>query len=262
MEFWNDLNRILLTLIETSQKLLWYRSDAEQIFKQAEKILSRSPTKSDDIEIDPSQINKLIDMGFTEHQAQIALKRTKSDLNAAMELLLTQPDIDENENETKPSTSSYSHNDSFIPFRQFRQQYFQPNPTAIQSLEEMGFNHNDIIDALRICHNDQNLSCDYLLGDKQQKQNIIDAHNEQGLDPNSNLFKVIMENPSVQRAVNNPKIFFVMLQLYENQNLVTNFLNDPEIGTMLLQVSRIYHTERYQMDTSNSNQRDVQNNEN
>jgi len=169
MEFWNDLNRILLTLIETSQKLLWYRSDAEQIFKQAEKILSRSPTKSDDIEIDPSQINKLIDMGFTEHQAQIALKRTKSDLNAAMELLLTQPDIDENENETKPSTSSYSHNDSFIPFRQFRQQYFQPNPTAIQSLEEMGFNHNDIIDALRICHNDQNLSCDYLLGDKQQK---------------------------------------------------------------------------------------------
>jgi len=53
-----------------------------------------------------------------------------------------------------------------------------------------------------------------------------------------------------------------MLQLYENQNLVTNFLNDPEIGTMLLQVSRIYHTERYQMDTSNSNQRDLQNNEN
>jgi hypothetical protein len=44
-----------------------------------------------------------------------------------------------------------------------------------------------------------------------------------------------------------------MLQLYENPSLVTSFLNESEFGNMLLQISRIYHTERYQMDTSNSN---------
>jgi hypothetical protein len=84
-------------------------------------------------------------LGFTEQQAENALKRTKLetkkffflknsnfsllryDLHAAMELLLTQPDIEHNENETTPF---YSHNGSFIPFRQFRQQYFRANPTV------------------------------------------------------------------------------------------------------------------------------------
>jgi hypothetical protein len=45
-----------------------------------------------------------------------------------MELLLTQPDIDDSENKT--ITPSYSHKGPFISFRQFRQQYFQPNPTV------------------------------------------------------------------------------------------------------------------------------------
>jgi hypothetical protein len=139
-------------LIETSQKLLWYRSDAEQIFKQAEGILqfisslpllflieilskasipeSTGPTN---IEVHQYQISNLVELGFTEKQAQIALKRTKFDLHAAMELLLVQPDIDDNEKETKmltKTTSLYSRNGPFIPFRQFLQQYFQPNPTV------------------------------------------------------------------------------------------------------------------------------------
>lgn len=50
--------------------------------------------------------------------------------------------------------------------------------------------------------------CDYLLGDKRQQQNIINADNEHGLDPNSRMFQAIMENSFVQRAINNPKIFF------------------------------------------------------
>jgi len=195
-------------------------------------------------------------MGFTEQQAQIALKRTKYDLRAAMELLLIQPDIVDDEKETKPlnkTTPFYSHNGPFIPFRQFRQQYFQPNPIVVASLKEMGFNHDDIIKALRMCRNDQNLACTYLIADEQQQQNVIDADSDQSLDPNSSMFHAIMENPVIQRILNNPKIFFVMLQLYENPSSISTYINDPEIGNMLLQISRIYHTERYQMDTSNNN---------
>jgi hypothetical protein len=82
-----------LTLIEISQKLLWYRSDAEQIFRQVESIfypklksvviyycigiLSQSSNPSDEIEINSNHINYLIDIGFTEQQARFALKRTK-----------------------------------------------------------------------------------------------------------------------------------------------------------------------------------------
>lgn len=50
----------------------------------------------------------------------------RCNLNAAMELLLSGQDIDTNTEETP--VSWYSHNGPFIPFRQFRQQYFQPNP--------------------------------------------------------------------------------------------------------------------------------------
>ncbi len=47
-----------------------------------------------------------------------------------------------------------------------------------------------------------------MVGDKDQRQTLIDVDNDQGLDPNSNLFKSFMENPTIQRAVNDPKIFF------------------------------------------------------
>jgi hypothetical protein len=35
-----------------------------------------------------------------------------------------------------------------------------------------------------------------------------DAESEQGLDPNSSIFQSIMQNPIVQRTLNNPKTFF------------------------------------------------------
>jgi len=50
--------------------------------------------------------------------------------------------------------------------------------------------------------------CDYLIGDEQQQQTIREANSQEGLDPDSNLFKAVMENPYIQRAVNNPKLFF------------------------------------------------------
>ncbi|CAF1029510.1 unnamed protein product [Rotaria sordida] len=247
-EFRTDLSRVLLTLIETSHKLLWYCADAENIFQEAEEILSKSPrTDSNHTEKHQNQIEKLVNMGFTEQQAQQALERTKYDLNAAMKLLLTEKDTDDNEKGRKNLHKTkffYSRNGPFIPFREFRKKCFQPNSLAIQSLEDMGFNHDDIIHALRICYNNGNLACEYLITDKEQ-QNILDAINEQGLDPNSNMFQAIMENSVIQRAINNPKIFLVMLQLYENPSTITTYLNDPEVGNMLLQISRIYNAERY-----------------
>jgi hypothetical protein len=41
-----------------------------------------------------------------------------------------------------------------------------------------------------------------------------------------------------------------MLQLYENPSSIVTYINDREIGNMFLQISRIYHAERYQMNTS------------
>lgn len=135
-------------------------------------------------------------MGFTTRQAQIALKRTKfvflfstknkrnefylnrNDLHAAMDFLLTNVESIEDENEQiveeeeqevqqqqqQPNVETietlplFSRQGPFVSFRQYRQQKFQPNQRAIQSLKDMGFNHDDIVEALRKFHNDQNLA--------------------------------------------------------------------------------------------------------
>ena len=44
-----------------------------------------------------------------------------------------------------------------------------------------------------------------------------------------------------------------MLQIAENPATITNYLNDPDIGNMLLQISRIYHAERENMNTPTAN---------
>ncbi|CAF0791010.1 unnamed protein product [Adineta steineri] len=295
-EFRTDLNRILITLIETSQKLLWCHPDAENIFKQAEEFLLRSSTSPEestnpttisttnhDTETRRGLISKLVELGFTEQQARIGLKRTRYDLSAAMDLILARPDITDDNNESDQENESpiinkfeierkplFSRNGTFISFRKFRQQRFQPNMKAIQSLKEIGFAQDDIVTALRMFNNDKNLACEYLLSDKQQQQNMNDAETEQGLDPNSSIFQSIMQNSIVQRTLNNPKTFFsnliyfillirfsffpqillVMLQIAENPTTITNYLSDPEIGNMLLQISRIYHAEKENMNTT------------
>ena len=47
-----------------------------------------------------------------------------------------------------------------------------------------------------------------------------------------------------------------MIQIAESPTSIAKYLNDPEIGNMLLQISRIYHAEKENMNTSTSNRRD------
>lgn len=44
----------------------------------------------------------------------------------------------------------------------FHQQYFDPNPRAMKNLTEMGFNPDDVFQALRITNNDQLNAVSYI----------------------------------------------------------------------------------------------------
>ena len=52
------------------------------------------------------------------------------------------------------------------------------------------------------------IQCEYLLADREQRETIAEANSDTGLDPNSNIVRSILENPVVQRTLNNPKTFF------------------------------------------------------
>ncbi|CAF0741563.1 unnamed protein product [Didymodactylos carnosus] len=271
-DFHTDLNKILCTLIDAAQKLLYCRPDAEAIFKQADELLTNSTSPLDEEarttddtinqkDYRQRQLSKLCDMGYNEDRARYALKKTRYDLNASMEWLLNHEEesipndnssADENDEDDTPQQESSSSNTNmslfsptgpFRSFREIRQQRFRPSRSALNSLKEVGFSEEDILVALRACNNDKNVACEWLLGEKNSHRDDY----ESGLDPESSIYKAIMSNSVVQIALNNPKTFFVMLQIAENQASLTQYLNDIEIGNMLLQISRIYHAEKDNM---------------
>ncbi|CAF0784619.1 unnamed protein product [Didymodactylos carnosus] len=270
-DFRSDLNKILISLIDAAQKLLYCRPDAEAIFMQAEELLTKSSLSCEESrtteetinqkEYKQRQLSKLCDMGYSGDRAKYALKKTKYDFNASMEWLLTHEDetisnedssTDESDDDDKEQQESSSYDKKlslfsptgrFRSFREIRQQRFRPSISALNSLKEVGFSEENILVALKACNNDKNAACEWLLGER----NSTSDDYENGLDPESNIYKAIMNNSSIQIALNNPKTFFVMLQIAENQTSIMQYLNDTEIGNMLLQISRIYHAEKDNM---------------
>ncbi|KAJ8300581.1 hypothetical protein KUTeg_022100, partial [Tegillarca granosa] len=181
-DFQSEHRKILVSLIEASQKLLCMNPEASKIFKQAEELLNeKSETK-----IDESSLKQLTDMGFSELRAKKALILNKMSVMMAMDWLIqheSDPDIDTSipgmneELETSDSQSdemsaSGGHEEKgdnstdFSPshpvstnilrsLRAFRRREFKPNQRALQHLIEMGFPEKDVIEALRYARNDQ-----------------------------------------------------------------------------------------------------------
>ncbi|XP_038961285.1 ubiquitin-associated domain-containing protein 1 isoform X1 [Rattus norvegicus] len=142
-----------------------------------------------------------------------------------------------------------------------RKKEFRADARAVISLMEMGFDEKEVIDALRVNNNQQNAACEWLLGDRKPSPEELD----QGIDPNSPLFQAILDNPVVQLGLTNPKTllgFCFLNQLHslliqagltsvfqssfedmlENPLNSTQWMNDPETGPVMLQISRIFQT--------------------
>ncbi|KAL3871497.1 hypothetical protein ACJMK2_039491 [Sinanodonta woodiana] len=265
--FQTELRRILISLIETSQKLLCLNPEASKIFKQAEAILSDPPSPK----IDESSVKQLIDMGFSENRAKKALLLNSMSVMSAMEWLLqheNDPDIDSSFPEREiPKADNSSANmepeadgavggkiqvtDTEIPsharvsnilqsLRAYKRREFTANPKALQHLIEMGFDEKDATEALRISRNDREAACEWLLGDRKQCPDDVDK----GLDVDGPIYKAIMANPTVQLGLNNPRCLLAFIQMLEQPHTASQWLNDPETAPVLIQVSRIYHAEK------------------
>lgn len=106
---------------------------------------------------------------------------------------------------------------------------FKPSSRAVQSLSEMGFEEKNIIEALKITGNNQinavsnlykfnfitlqiyaSFQCEWLLGERRHSLQNVDKE----LDPGSQIYKVIMNDPRIQLSLTNPnmllgKIIFI-----------------------------------------------------
>ncbi|KAK7094832.1 ubiquitin-associated domain-containing protein 1-like [Littorina saxatilis] len=263
VDFQTELRRILVSLIEASQRILCLNPSAAKIFKQAEEMLSEPLPQP---KIDAGALKQLTDMGFPESRAKKALLLNKMAVMAAMDWLFqneNDPDIDTPlpeldeaasaatqeptamsgaEGSTSPtegeSTSGgLPHYTNILDtIRAFKKREFRANPRALQRLIEMGFGETESVEALRMFRNDQDAACDWLLGDRRERAAVV----EEGLDPSSLVYQAIMENPTVQLGLNNPRCLLAFLQMLENPIAANQWLNDPETGPILMQVSRIY----------------------
>ncbi|XP_077986741.1 ubiquitin-associated domain-containing protein 1-like [Glandiceps talaboti] len=253
-EFSKELRKILLTLTETSHRLLCLNPDAVEIISQASEILEDEQTSAN--KVDEKALQQLKDMGFPENRATKALLLNRMSAVDSMEWLLKHqddPDIDKPlttaeesqiTEDIKPklegATGGNLDSDLAI-FTQFRKRTFKPNQRAFLRLKEMGFDEKDIIDALKVNGNNEKAACDWLLGDRKPSVDELEI----GLNQSSPLFHAIVNDPVVLLGLSNPRTLLAFEHILENPTSSSDYLNDPVIGPVLIQISRIYQTEKH-----------------
>ncbi|XP_064616494.1 ubiquitin-associated domain-containing protein 1-like isoform X2 [Liolophura sinensis] len=256
VHFQAELRKILISLIEASQKILCLDPEAAKIFKQADEIMNEN--SADKTKIDKASLQQLVDMGFPEVKARKALKLNRMNVMEAMEWLFqhesdpdTEVTVSTEEQEpvseegavggSDPAEGEPSHVNKLLEnFRAFRRREFKPNSRSLQNLVEMGFDEKEAIDALRVSGNNQDAACDWLLSETRPVPDDLD----QGLDTSGPIYQAIMANPTVQLGLNNPRSLLAFLQMLDNPFSTSQWLSDPETGPMLVQISRIYHAEK------------------
>ncbi|XP_069330921.1 ubiquitin-associated domain-containing protein 1 isoform X2 [Eulemur rufifrons] len=255
-DFQTELRKILVSLIKVAQKLLALNPDAVELFKKANAMLD----EDEDERVDEAALRQLTEMGFPETRASKALRLNHMSVPQAMEWLIEHaedPAIDTplpgqaspgaagatagtSEAAAGTSTDDEEARDELTEiFKKIRRKReFRADARAVVSLMEMGFDEKEVLDALRVNNNQQNAACEWLLGDRKPSPEELDK----GIDPDSPLFQAILDNPVVQLGLTNPKTLLAFEDMLENPLNSTQWMNDPETGPVMLQISRIFQT--------------------
>jgi len=172
--------------------------------------------------VDAVALQQLQDMGFKENRAKKALLLNKMNTQTAMEWLF------EHEED--------SDIDDPIPKVQLKQiakeeASFVPDENIVEELASMGFPKEEIRNALRATNNNLEAATAWLLGDREQALQEDNFRIE-----NNPIIEKILSDPQLQTSLQNPKVFQAFKSLVEDPESASQYLNDPEIGPILLQV--------------------------
>lgn len=254
-DFQTELRKILLSLIEVAQKLLALSPGAVELFAKANAMLD----EDEDERVDETALRQLTEMGFPESRAVKALRLNHMSVPQAMEWLIEHADdpaidtplpgqaspgaagaeaLAEAAADSREGDEEARDELTGIFKRIRRRRAFRADARAVISLMEMGFDEKEVMDALRVNNNQQSAACEWLLGDRKPSPEELDK----GIDPDSPLFQAILDNPVVQLGLTNPKTLLAFEDMLENPLNSTQWMNDPETGPVMLQISRIFQT--------------------
>ncbi|XP_015521916.2 ubiquitin-associated domain-containing protein 1 [Neodiprion pinetum] len=279
-DFQNEIRKILITLVQTSAKILNHSPEAAKIY---EVIRERWETRCKPPN-DPKSVKYLMDMGFSEKKVLKALRLRKMNTSEALEWLIEHGDDPDEEDFELPSLDASLDVDTGGPsssgtsgrrrslkeacvdlfkggsqsskrepnlinvvalllesFRQFKKLDFKPNTRVISSLQEMGFEEKKIIEALKVTGNNQPNACEWLLGERRPSLEDLD----EGLDPDGPIYKAIMSNPHIQLSLTSPKMLLAYLSMLESPMSANIWINDPEASPVLSQIFKTYHAEKH-----------------
>lgn len=232
-DFFGELKRILISLTEVASLVQHVNSDETC---QGNNDTCDMETDDTEIQVDSLCLKKLLDMGFDEDRSKKALILNKMNPLQAMEWLIVHEnddDIDTPLTQDEIKLVLVENHPTKRRRAGLKKKEFVPDPRMISSLKEMGFEEKDVLTALKIFSNNEERALDWLLGDRKEPDP------DSGLDPNSPLYSAIMDHPVVQLGLTNPRILHAFEDMLDNPNNSGQYINDPEIGPVLLQISRI-----------------------
>jgi len=190
-------------------------------------------------EVDPVSLQSLTNMGFPDVACKKALILHNGNAEQSMEWILEHSeDADFNEPITQRQLRG-------LGLGGRRQTEFVPHPVAFQRLTEMGFDENQVTEALRMTNNDHEAAAAYLLGDRVERvgRGAREELEEQTAFPLDNpIIKALLENPAVQSGMTNPRVIEAFQRIMEDPSTAAEYLRDPQIGPILMQVNQVMST--------------------
>ncbi|XP_046519664.1 ubiquitin-associated domain-containing protein 1 isoform X3 [Equus quagga] len=227
-DFQTELRKILVSLIEVAQKLLALNPDAVELFKKANAMLD----EDEDERVDEAALRQLTEMGFPENRAVKALRLNHMSVPQAMEWLIEHaedPTID------APLPGQASSGGAGAEAEAASEAAAGTSTGDEEPRDEL----TEIFKKIRRKREFRADSrCEWLLGDRKPSPEELDK----GIDPDSPLFQAILDNPVVQLGLTNPKTLLAFEDMLENPLSSTQWMNDPETGPVMLQISRIFQT--------------------
>ncbi|XP_045429861.1 ubiquitin-associated domain-containing protein 1 isoform X2 [Pipistrellus kuhlii] len=225
-DFQTELRKILLSLIEVAQKLLALSPGAVELFTKANAMLD----EDEEERVDETALRQLTEMGFPESRAVKALRLSHMSVPQAMEWLIEHAD-DPAIDTPLPGHSSPGPAGAEAP----AEAAAGPSEEDEEAKDEL----TEIFKKIRRKRAFRaDGRCEWLLGDRKPSPEELDK----GIDPNSPLFQAILDNPVVQLGLTNPKTLLAFEDMLENPLNSTQWMNDPETGPVMLQISRIFQT--------------------